>query len=113
MTTLIIRFMVGGAVVSAFSMIGEIVGPKSPAGIFGAAPSVAIATLGLTIATDGRLVATQESHSMLFGALAFFLYACCCFALLAKRKWRATMASLGTLLLWVLSAFGFWFAFLR
>jgi hypothetical protein len=41
-----IRFLVGGAVVSVFAVIGDLLKPKSFAGLFGAAPSVALATLG-------------------------------------------------------------------
>jgi hypothetical protein len=47
------RFLVGGVVVSAFSAIGDILKPKSFAGLFRAAPSVALATLSLTIAGNG------------------------------------------------------------
>ena len=40
----VLRFVVGGVVVSAFSMLGDILRPKSFAGLFAAAPSVALAT---------------------------------------------------------------------
>jgi hypothetical protein len=49
MSEYVIRFLVGGAVVSAFSMLGDVLKPKSFAGLFGAAPSVALATLGIAI----------------------------------------------------------------
>ena len=42
MTEEIIRFLVGGALVSAFAILGDVLKPKSLAGIFGAAPSVAL-----------------------------------------------------------------------
>jgi Protein of unknown function (DUF3147) len=38
------RFLIGGLTVSIFSLIGDILKPKSFAGLFGAAPSVALAT---------------------------------------------------------------------
>jgi hypothetical protein len=38
MTEYIVRFLVGGAVVSAFAMLGDVLRPKSFAGLFGAAP---------------------------------------------------------------------------
>jgi len=41
---LILRFLVGGAVVSFFAMVGDTLKPKSFAGLFAAAPSVALAT---------------------------------------------------------------------
>jgi hypothetical protein len=53
MIQIAIRFLVGGLVVSGFAIIGDLLKPKSFAGLFGAAPSVALATLGLTVAKDG------------------------------------------------------------
>jgi hypothetical protein len=41
----LIRFFTGGLMVSAFAAVGDVVRPKSFAGLFGAAPSIAIATL--------------------------------------------------------------------
>jgi Protein of unknown function (DUF3147) len=76
MSEIIIRFVIGGLVVSSFAVLGEIFRPKSFAGIFGAAPSVALATVGLTIAKEGKAYASLEAHSMIFGAIAFFVYAC-------------------------------------
>jgi hypothetical protein len=49
MTEYVVRFFVGGAVVSAFAMLGDALQPKSFAGLFGAAPSVALATLGIAV----------------------------------------------------------------
>ena len=49
MTEYVVRFIVGGLVVSAFAMLGDVLRPKSFAGLFGAAPSVALATLGIAI----------------------------------------------------------------
>jgi hypothetical protein len=46
MTQIFVRFFIGGVVVSAFAVIGDVLRPKSFAGLFGAAPSVALATLG-------------------------------------------------------------------
>ena len=53
MTEHFIRFFVGGAVVSAFAMLGDLLRPKSFAGLFGAAPSVALATLGIAVYQQG------------------------------------------------------------
>jgi hypothetical protein len=53
-TQLLIRFLVGGAVVSVFAVLGDVLKPKSFAGLFPAAPSVALATLGLTFAASSR-----------------------------------------------------------
>lgn len=56
MTVLLIRFLVGGAIVTVFSLVGEVIGPKSLAGVFGAAPSVALATLPLTCSPEWQVV---------------------------------------------------------
>ena len=42
MMQLVLRFVVGGLVVSLFTVIGDVLKPKSFAGLFGAAPSVAL-----------------------------------------------------------------------
>ena len=48
MGEIILRFILSGAIVTAFAAMDDMLKPKSFAGLFGAAPSVAIATLGLT-----------------------------------------------------------------
>lgn len=58
---LVIRFLVGGAVVSGFAALGDVLKPKSFAGLFGAAPSVALATLGLTIEANGKNFAAEDA----------------------------------------------------
>lgn len=49
--------------------------PKSFAGLFAAAPSVAIATVSLTVFQKGADYAAIEAHSMIVGAAAFLIYA--------------------------------------
>ena len=65
----LIRFVVGGFVVSAFAVIGDDLRPKSFAGLFGAAPSVALATLSLAIWKEGAGYVSIEGRSMILGAL--------------------------------------------
>ena len=43
MGEILARFVIGGVVVSVFALIGDVIKPKSFAGLFGAAPSVALA----------------------------------------------------------------------
>ena len=45
MTDIVLRFFIGGLIVSVFSLISDLLKPKTFAGLFGAAPSVALATL--------------------------------------------------------------------
>jgi hypothetical protein len=110
---LLIRFIVGGAVVSSFAALGDAVKPKSFAGLFAAAPSVAMATLGLTIMTEGKLFAAVEARSMIFGAIAVFLYAAAAIRLMMKYKLDAAPAAILALTVWMTCAMGAWYALLR
>jgi hypothetical protein len=111
--TLLIRFLVGGFVVSLFAALGEILRPKSFAGLFGAAPSIALATLGLTIHQNGRAYATVELHSMILGAIGFFTYAFSVGLLLRRYKPSAILATITLLPIWFVVSFGLWLVFER
>jgi hypothetical protein len=75
---MLLRFVIGGGIVSFFAVLAEIFRPKSFAGLFSAAPSVALANLGITIARHGKIYAAAEAHTMLFGAVGLLLYATAC-----------------------------------
>lgn len=113
MVQLIVRFLVGGIVVSSFAALGDVLKPKSFAGLFGAAPSVALATLGLTVLADGKPYAALEGRSMVLGAFSFLVYACFCKTLMKKFHFRAAATTISGLLVWLLCSFGLWFVFLR
>jgi uncharacterized membrane protein (GlpM family) len=110
---LVVRFLVGGAIVSLFALIADVLKPKGFAGLFGAAPSVALASLGLTIASHGKLYAAIEARSMVAGAAAFLLYALSCLYFIGMRHLKAAPATVALLSIWVVGAFGLWAAFLR
>jgi len=82
---IIFRFLVGGAVVSFFALFGQAFKPQTFSGLFGGAPSVALATLGLAYVKHGRAWVVTESHAMIIGAVAFFAYGLAC-TFLGKRK---------------------------
>ena len=109
----VFRFLVGGLFVSAFAVFGTVLKPKSFAGLFGAAPSVALATLALTVATDGKSYAAIEARSMLAGAAAFFVYAWCAMVLLYRYKPSAKISTSLLLFLWLAVALTLWFFFFR
>jgi hypothetical protein len=113
MTQLVIRFLIGGAVVSVFAMAGGLFKPTSFAGLFGAAPSIALATLGLAIAKDGRLYASTECRSMMAGALALGAYSLLVVQLLMRYRISALVATLSSIIFWLGIAFGLWSIFLR
>jgi hypothetical protein len=107
------RFFLGGLIVSVFAVLGDVLRPKGFAGLFGAAPSVALATLSLTLLTEGKPYASLEARSMIAGAIAFLAYALACIYLLTKRRVRAAPATFSMLLVWGVCAFGLWWAFLK
>ena len=111
-TEILFRFLIGGTLVSTFALIGDIFKPKSFAGLFGAAPSIALATLGLAIFRQGPSYAAIEARSMIVGAAAFFLYACCASWLMMRHKVRALVASSVSIIVWAAVAFGLWFIWL-
>jgi hypothetical protein len=113
MNQILIRFLIGGTVVSVFAVMGDLFKPKSFAGIFGAAPSVALATLGLTVATEGTLYAATESRSMMAGAVAFFLYASCVSWVMMHYRFKAVAVTTFSMPLWMAVAFGLWYLWLR
>lgn len=107
------RFLIGGLAVCAFAALGEVMRPKTFAGLFGAAPSIALATLGLTVAEHGRAYAASEARSMLLGALVFCVYAAIISRLMFRRLMPAAAATLGGLGLWLLLSLAGWDWLLR
>jgi hypothetical protein len=110
---MLFRFLIGGAVVSAFSALADVLKPKSFAGLFGAAPSVALATLALTITTDGSPYASQEARSMIAGAVAMFLYAFLVLWVMFRYKTPALLVSTSLIAAWLVTCFGIWFTVLK
>ncbi|MCP3398947.1 MULTISPECIES: DUF3147 family protein [unclassified Bradyrhizobium] len=108
MTEYVIRFLVGGAVVSAFAMLGDVLRPKSFAGLFGAAPSVALATLGIAIYQHGESYAASQSLSMMAGTVALAIYSIVVCQLLIRARMRALPATLLSIIVWLAAAFGLW-----
>lgn len=106
MSQLIVHFLVGGVIVSVFAVLGDITYPKGFAGLFAAAPSVAIATLSLTLAAKGAGFAALEARSMIVGEVAFVAYAASCTYCLGVRHTRAAPTSLLLLPLWAAVAGG-------
>src|SRR5712675_116046 len=105
MTETFIRFIVGGLFVCAFAVLGDVLKPKSFAGLFGAAPSVALATLILTIHSQGRNFAATEARSMIFGAIAFFIYVGAVCRILMRYKLPASIVASAAIVIWLTVAF--------
>jgi uncharacterized membrane protein (GlpM family) len=113
MTRVLVRFLVGGAVVSAFAIIGDLLKPMSFAGLLGAAPSVALATLTLTVATKGASYASTEARSMMAGAIAFMAYASGVSWVMMRYRVSALLVTNCSMPLWFGAAFGLWYLLLK
>lgn len=110
---LVYRFLLGGVIVSVFAVIADVVRPKGFAGLFGAAPSVALATLALTLVSEGKLYASVEAKSMIAGAGAFLIYALSCVYFIGMRHARTAPTAMVLLSVWAIAAFGLWALWLR
>lgn len=97
---MVLRFVIGGVIVSFFAVLAEMVRPKSFAGLFSAAPSIALATIGITIAHHGRMYASTEAKSMLYGAIGFFCYASAASWILMRLKAKALTTTVALIPLW-------------
>ena len=102
MEDLVLRFLIGGALISAFALLGDVLRPKSFAGLFGAAPSIALATVGMTIAHHGKEYAATEARSMVLGAIAFCVYV----YVVSQALVRYQRSTLGTTLVLIPVWFG-------
>jgi hypothetical protein len=111
MMDLVLRFVIGGLVVSSFAVLGAMLKPKSFAGLFSAAPSVALASLGLAVAQHGTSYAAHEARSMVLAALGFILYAWIVSRLLFRTKWPVVAVTVASLGLWLASSLALWAGF--
>jgi len=97
----VIRFLAGGLVVSLFAVAGDVLRPKSFAGLFGAAPSVALATLSLAFWTRGGDYVALDARSMILGAVALAIYSALVCQLLMRIRCSALLATLTALPAWL------------
>ena len=110
---LVLRFLIGGVIVSIFAVLAEIFRPKTFAGLFGAAPSVALATIGITIHENGKSYAALEARSMVLGAIAFLCYASLAGWVLMRFKPPALAATIALLPVWLSTSLALWYVVLR
>jgi Protein of unknown function (DUF3147) len=108
-----IRFLIGGIVVSSFALLGDLFKPKSFAGLFGAAPSVALASLALGIIYEGRSSAATQSVSMMASAIALFCYTSCISWIMMRHPHKTLWTTIATLPVWGGVTFGLWYLLLR
>jgi Protein of unknown function (DUF3147) len=113
MREILLRMVIGGIAVSAFSQLGDLLRPKSFAGLLGAAPSVALATLALTAMKEGNQYASVEARSMILGAIAFIFYESVVSQLLIRRRYAVLPVTGFSLVVWFAGAFGLWYSMAR
>lgn len=113
LTDLVLRFLIGGVIVSLFSIAGDALKPKSFSGIFAAAPTIALSTLYLTFVKHGTLYIQIEARSMLAGALGFFVYACAVSLAMMRYKPAALKSAAALLPVWGAVAVALWAVWLR
>jgi hypothetical protein len=81
--------------------------------LFGAAPSIALATLALTVMKEGKQYAAIEGRSMILGAVALFAYSLTLSYVLVRLRISALSASMVLLFLWMFVASGLWYVVLN
>jgi hypothetical protein len=105
---LALRGVAGGTLVVVFALIGEVVKPKAFSGLFSAAPSVAVASLAITIVAEGPAKAWQDSTGMVIGGVAMAV--CCILAVAVIPRIRALWGSLAAWLGWAAVDLGLYWA---
>jgi hypothetical protein len=93
-------------------MLGDLLRPKSFAGLFGAAPSVALATLAIAIVQHGPPYAAVQTRSMAIGAVALAVYSVLVCHILMRAHLHALAATLVALVGWLVIAGGLYYLFL-
>jgi hypothetical protein len=101
-----LKALAGGLLVLAFAALAQMLTPKRFAGIFAAAPSVALGSLAVTVAFSGKRDLPAAGAGMAVGAAAFVVY--CLTAVPLIRRYGAWKGSGGALLAWAaVSAAGY------
>jgi hypothetical protein len=106
-----VRVVAGGALVVAFAMLADMLKPKMFAGLFGAAPSVATASLLVSGLAMGASKDTRYATGMIAGAVGLVVYStAAAFAVKHLGSIAGSIAAWGT---WAVTAAGVYLVFLR
>jgi hypothetical protein len=95
--SVVIHAVAGGLLVVCFALVAEMVKPKDFAGLFAAAPSIALASLVLTVAMGSKVAAVAAS-GMAVGGLGMVAF--CAVAIYTVRRHRALKGSLLAFPVW-------------
>lgn len=99
---LILKGLAGGALVVAFALLSEGLSPKRFAGLFSAAPAVALAGLTIAVLDKGAHDAHESAVGMIAGGAGMVAYAALAVSIL--RRMRASRAALAALSAWLAAA---------
>src|SRR5947207_9452198 len=99
---LVIKGLAGGGLVVTFALVSQGLSPKRFAGLFSAAPAVALAGLTIVLLDKGPHDAHQNAVGMLAGSAGMIAYAAVAVPLL--RRMSASRAAASALGAWVLIA---------
>jgi uncharacterized membrane protein (GlpM family) len=108
MGQLLVRFILGGLVVAAFAVVGDVLRPKRFAGIFGAAPAVALSTLVLVFMDQGAQDAAVMGRSMMAGAAGFLVYSVVVALAVDHLDLPGWLLAGGAWLVWLAVSFAVW-----
>jgi uncharacterized membrane protein (GlpM family) len=99
---LAIKGLAGGTLVVAFALLSQSLEPKRFAGLFSAAPAVALAGLTVTLLDKSAHDAHQSAAGMIAGGVGMAVYAAAVISLL--RRARPLPASLSAIGVWIVIA---------
>lgn len=108
---LLVRVVAGGALVVAFAMVGDMLKPRTFAGLFGAAPSVATASLLVSGLAMGAAKDAKYASGMIAGAAGLVVYSAA--AALAVKHLGSVAGSIVAWVAWVVPAAAVYWLFLR
>lgn len=108
---LLLKGLIGGCVVTAFAVVGEVMRPRKVAGVTSGAPSVAIASLAVTTVAVGASAAASQALGMTAGAAALLVWCLC--GLDTIKRFGALKGSVLATVAWLGTAVGLWAVALR
>jgi hypothetical protein len=106
-----LKALAGGTLVVAFSALSDVLKPKAFAGLFAAAPSVALTSLVITVLMTGAAKATISSRGMIAGATGMIAY--CVAASFLVKKFGAVPGSVMAWGAWMVPSLAVYWLFMR
>lgn len=106
--SLVARFILGGTSAAAFALAGDLFKPKTFAGLWSAAPSVALVSLALAYQNHVPRYVALEGRSMMLGAAGLVVYSVACASLAKVRRTPVWFDAIASWTVWFGAVFGAW-----